>query len=185
MQPCQDDSRSFFQKLQCAEGLDLRDSRGKRHELAVVLVGVTLAVLSNRDGCLSSIQRHLQNHYEKLVRVLGVEKKRVVSRPQLPRILERVSVQVFDQLIFSHFGGRLNKKERKWFAFDGKELKGSITSGERRGEAMVQAAAHASGETAAQDYYCGSKESEKPKGAETALKEWISRTESDSRAHYI
>ncbi len=51
MQPCQKDSRSFFEKLQNEKGLDLRDARGKRHDLAVILVGVRLAVLSNRDGC--------------------------------------------------------------------------------------------------------------------------------------
>lgn len=79
MQPCQEDNRSFFEKLQKAEGLDLRDNRGKRHDLAVVLVGVTIAVLSNRDGCLSSIHRHLKNHYEKLVAVLGIERKQTVS----------------------------------------------------------------------------------------------------------
>ena len=87
MQPCQENSRSFFEKLQSAEGLDLRDNRGKRHDLAVVLVGVTLAVLSNRDGCLSSIHRHLVNYYEPLVLALGVAKLRPVSRAQLPRIL--------------------------------------------------------------------------------------------------
>lgn len=32
MQPCQEDSRSFFEKLQKAEGLDLRDNLGKRHD---------------------------------------------------------------------------------------------------------------------------------------------------------
>jgi len=72
MQPCQKNSRSFFEKLQKAEGLDLRDNRGKRHDLAVVLVGVTIALLAHRDGSLSSIHRHLRNHYEKLVGVLGV-----------------------------------------------------------------------------------------------------------------
>src|SRR5215203_610977 len=107
MQPCQKDSRSFFEKLQNAEGLDLRDNRGKKHDLAVVLVGVTLAVLSNRDGNLSSLQRHLKNHYEKLVIVLGIEKKRPVSRSQLPLILEKVTTQVFDQLLFGSFGIKL------------------------------------------------------------------------------
>ena len=71
----QKDNRSFFEKLQNAEGLDLRDNRGKKHKLAIVLVGVGLAVLSHRDGSLSSIRRHLANHYEKLAVVLGVEKK--------------------------------------------------------------------------------------------------------------
>jgi hypothetical protein len=100
MQPCQQNSRSFFEKLQNETGLDLRDSRGKRHDLAVILVGVTLAVLSNRDGCLSSIHRYLVNHYEQLSEVLGVEKRRPVSRSQLPRILEKVAVGVFANLIF-------------------------------------------------------------------------------------
>ena len=96
MPPCQEDSKSFFEKLQNAEGLDLRDNRGKRHDLAVILVGVTIAVLSNRDGCLSSIHRHLVNHYEKLVTALRIKKERAVSRSQLPLILEKVAVPVFD-----------------------------------------------------------------------------------------
>ena len=160
MQPCQENSRSFFEKLQNAEGLDLRDNRGKRHDMAVVLIGVTLAVLSNRDGCLSSIQRHLKNHYEKLVMVLGVEQRRVVSRSQLPLILEKVAVKVFDQLLFKNYGIKLNEAERQWFAFDGKELRGSVEKGAKRGEAVVAAIAHESRQSFAQDYYCGKKESE-------------------------
>ncbi|MBA4183431.1 MAG: ISAs1 family transposase [Acidobacteria bacterium] len=160
MPPCQEDSRSFFEKLQNAEGLDLRDNRGKRHDLAVVLVGVTIAVLSNRDGCLSSIHRHLVNHYEKLVLALGIEKKRVVSRSQLPLILEKVAVRVFDRLVFENYGINLNCAERKWFALDGKELRGSIEKGSTRGEAVVVAIAHESRQSFAQDYYSGKKESE-------------------------
>ena len=160
MQPCQKDSRSFFEKLQNAKGLDLRDNRGKRHDLAIVLVGVTMAVLANRDGNLSSIARHVQNHYERLTTVLGAEKKRPVSRSQLPLILEKVAVEVFDDLIFAHFGVCLSEKARKWFAVDGKELRGSIERGAKRGEALVQAVGHENGQTIAQTYYCGKKESE-------------------------
>lgn len=78
MQPCQKDNSSFFEKLQNAEGLDLRDNRGKRHDLAIVLVGVTLALLSNRDGCLSSLHRHLKNHYERLMTALKLEPKAAI-----------------------------------------------------------------------------------------------------------
>lgn len=162
MQPCQEDNRSFFEKLQNEKGLDLRDNRGKRHDLAVVLVGVLLALLSNRDGNLSSIQRHLKNHYERLTEVLGVEKTSPVSRSQLPNILGSVSVTVFDSLLFAHYGIRLNELEKKWFAIDGKELRGSIETGGKRGEAIVQAVAHGSLQVAAQDYYAGEKQSEVP-----------------------
>ncbi len=162
MLPCQEDNRSFFQKLQSVEGLDLRDNRGKRHDLSVVLVGVMIALLSNRDGNLSSIHRHLKNHYEKLVAHLGVKKKKPVSRAQLPLILARVSVTVFDSLLFAHYGTNLNEAEREWFAIDGKELRGSIESGAKRGEAVVQAVSHALQQVVAQDYYSGEKESEVP-----------------------
>ncbi len=162
MQPCQKDSRSFFEKLQNAEGLDLRDNRGKRHNLAIVLAGVTLALLANRDGCLSSIERHLAHHYVKLMRHLDLEIKTPISRAQLPRVLEKVAVSVFDKLVFEHFGVQLNEKEKQWFAVDGKELRGSIEAGAKRGEAVVQVVAHESRQTVAQDYYAGEKESEVP-----------------------
>ncbi len=162
MPPCQENSRSFFQILQNADGLDLRDKRGKRHELAVVLAGVTLAILSNRDGCLSSIHRHLKNHYKKLAVVLEIECKNSVSRSQLPLILEKVSVTVFDSLLFANYGIKLSEDERKWFGLDGKELRGSIEKGNKRGEAIVQAVAHNNCQTVAQDYYSGEKESEVP-----------------------
>jgi predicted transposase YbfD/YdcC len=162
MPPCQENSRSFFEKLQNADGLDLRDNRGKRHDLAVVLVGVTLAILSNRDGSLSSIQRHVQNHYEKLAVVLGVANKQAVSRSQLPLILEKVSIEVFNRLLFESFGIELSEAERLWFAIDGKELRGSIEKGFKRGAAVVQAVSHENCRTVAQDYYSGEKESEVP-----------------------
>jgi predicted transposase YbfD/YdcC len=162
MQPCSEDNRSFFEKLQNENGLDLRDNRGKRHDLAVVLIGVMLALLSNRDGNLSSIQRYLKNHYEQLVEVLGVEKNKPVSRSQLPNILAGVSVTVFNQLLFANYGLKLNEAEQKWFAIDGKELRGSIETGCKRGEAIVQAVSHEEMQVVAQDYYSGEKESEVP-----------------------
>lgn len=44
MLPCEDDFTTFFGKLQQAKGLDLRDNRGKRHDLAVVLTEVVIAL---------------------------------------------------------------------------------------------------------------------------------------------
>ena len=162
MRPCQKDNKSFFEKLQKAAELDLRDNRGKRHDLAVVLVGVAIALLSNRDGCLSSIQRHLANHYERLVVVLGAAHRRPVSRSQLPLILEKVSVTVFDRMLFESFGISLNTQQKKWFAVDGKEIRGSIAAGSKRGAAVIQAVAHKNCLTVAQNYYAGEKESEVP-----------------------
>jgi predicted transposase YbfD/YdcC len=160
MQPCQENNRSFFGKLQEAEGLDLRDARGKRHDLAVILMGVLLAILCNRDGNMSSIHRHMKKHYKRLMFALNLEVKSVVSRAQLPRVLEKVSVSVVDNLIFENYGTRLNAEQKQWFSTDGKDLKGSIETGAKRGEAIVQAVRHEGLEIQCQTYYSGRKESE-------------------------
>ena len=160
MPPCEKKNTSFYEKLQSCQGLDLRDKRGKRHELAIILVGVTLAMLSNRDGKLSSIYRHLAFHHDKMLEFMDLEPRDCVSRSHLPIVLEKVSVKEFDRLLFESYGIKLSKKQRKWFAIDGKELKGSIEKGAKRGEVVVQVVAHETGKTQSQDYYNGRKESE-------------------------
>jgi predicted transposase YbfD/YdcC len=69
---------------------------------------------------------------------------------------------VFDRLLFENYGIKLNEEEKKWFALDGKEMCGSIETGNKRGEAIVQAVSHDDLQVAAQDYYSGEKESEVP-----------------------
>jgi predicted transposase YbfD/YdcC len=160
MPPCENNNTSFLSKLQNCKGLDLRDNRGKRHDLAMILLGVTLAILSNRDGKLSSIHRHLQKHHDKVLEFLDGEPRRCVSRSHLPIVLEKVSVAEFDRLMFESYGIKLSHKQKKWFAVDGKELKGSIEKGATRGEVVVQAVAHETGNTESQNYYNGRKESE-------------------------
>jgi hypothetical protein len=64
VQPCQQNSRGFFEKLQNAEGLDLRDNRGKRHDLAVIFEKRPLAfkkAYQSNNGRSSNIGN---NHFE-------------------------------------------------------------------------------------------------------------------------
>lgn len=134
----------------------------------MVLTGVILAVLSNRDGNLSSIWRHLRNNYAELLRHLPLEnyEVQVISRSHLPILLSKVSGTAFDRLIFAEYGIKLSKKQRKWFAIDSKELKGSIKKGEKRGEAVVLAVEQETQTIQAQNYYAGNKESEIEKSRE-------------------
>jgi len=46
---------TFFQMLRQTPGLDSRDNRGKKHDMAFVIMGLTLALLSGRDGKLSGL----------------------------------------------------------------------------------------------------------------------------------
>lgn len=162
MSPCPEDNKSFYQRLQEAEGLDLRDNRGKRHELAIVLMGLVLALLSNRGRSLSSLHRHMKKHYLPLMAVLERTPTRCISRAQLPKVLAKVSAPVLDQIMFEVYGRRLTAAESEWFGVDGKELRGSIQSGAKRGVALVTAVGHQDQMVQGQDYYHGAKASEVP-----------------------
>ena len=155
-------NKSFFEQLQNAEGLDLRDHRGLVHDMPLVMIGVVLALLSNRDGKLSSIQRHMKNNHDKLAKSLNVESKQAVSRSQLPLILAKIDLGIFQELLFLNYGIILSDLQRAWFSVDGKELRGSIQKGNKRGEAIIQAVSHQGRTVVAQSYYDGVKESEIP-----------------------
>ena len=47
---------TFYEQLQNCQELDLRDPRGKVHNVAFILLGLTIGLLRNRDGCLSSMK---------------------------------------------------------------------------------------------------------------------------------
>lgn len=153
---------TFYEELQKAEDLDLRDSRGKRHDLAFVLLGVVLGLLRKRDGNLSSIHRSMVNTHKKLCCSLNIKIEKAVSRAQLPRILAKVNLEKFEEILFNHFAIELEAEKKQWFAGDGKELRGSIEKGSKRGEALVQLVRHEDRAVLGQSRYNGKKESEKP-----------------------
>ena len=158
---CQQET-TFYKELQKVEGLDLRDNRGKIHDLPFILLGVILGLLRKRDGNLSSIHRSMVNTHEKLCSLLQVKILRAVSRAQLPRILAKVDLAKFEEILFAHFSIQLDEEEKQWFAGDGKELRGSIEKGSKRGEVIVQLVRHEDGCVLGQSRYNGEKESEKP-----------------------
>ena len=71
-------------------------------------------------------------------------------------------LEAFERLLFSYYGVKLTQAEKAWFSADGKELKGSILDGEKRGEVLVQLVNHQQMTTLCQARYNGTKESEKP-----------------------
>lgn len=153
---------TFYEELQKIEGLDLRDKRGIKHDLSFILVNLILGLLRNRDGKMSSLHRHMVNVHKDICNALDVDIEQVISRAHLPRILQKVNRTVFERLIFDKYNIELTKEEKRWFAGDGKELRGSIEKGDKRGEAVVQLVEHQSRQVVAQTFYNGTKESEKP-----------------------
>ena len=88
--------------------------------------------------------------------------QRAISRAQLPLRLASVNGVLFAQLLFEWFGLTLDEEIKRWFALDGKELRGSIQTDHTRGEVCVSALTHDAQEIANQAYYNGAKESERP-----------------------
>lgn len=153
---------TFYEELKNHPELDLRDNRGKRLNLALVLLGVLIGLLRKRDGFLSSIQRSMANNQKHLCKALSIDYEQVVSRAHLPRILAKVQRKAFEDLLLKRYGIILNKQEKEWFSGDGKELRGSIEKGDKRGEVSVQIVRHQDRAIAGQAFYNGTKESEKP-----------------------
>jgi predicted transposase YbfD/YdcC len=104
----------------------------------------------------------MQHTHQALCAFLEIEECPVVSRAHLPLVLQKVNLTAFEELLFSYYGVKLSTEQKKWFAADGKELRGSIAKGNTRGEAVVQIVDHAERSVAAQAFYNGRKESEKP-----------------------
>lgn len=153
---------TFYEELQKCKTLDRRDNRGKRHKLAFILLGLTLGLLRKRDGKLSSIHRSMQNTNDTLCSFLSIENQGVISRSQLPIVLKSVCLNSFETLLFNSYGIELSPEEKEWFAGDGKELRGSIEKGDKRGDAIVQLVRHTDRNVLSQRFYNGKKESEKP-----------------------
>ena len=153
---------TFYEALQQCKGLDLRDNRGKIHTVEVVLTGVLIALCRNRDGVLSAIHRSIENTHAQLCTQLGIAAHAPISRAQLLLALKNIDVHLFSGLLFEFCGIELNKQQKQWFAGDGKELRGCILKGEKRGEAVVQLVHHNSGQVYDQAFYNGHKESERP-----------------------
>lgn len=159
--PCLAKTTTFFQLLDDSPALDGRDNRGKVHSVALVLTGLVLALCCRRDGKLSSLHRHMVNHFTPLCQLTQQPNRQPISRAQLPLLLAKVNGTLFARLLFEWFGLNLEPDQKRWFALDGKDLRGSIQPGHTRGEACVSALSHESGQIVGQAYYTGDKESEK------------------------
>ncbi|MEZ4913933.1 MAG: ISAs1 family transposase [Chitinophagales bacterium] len=86
--------------------------------------------------------------------------KKTVSRSHLPILLSKVNGASLAKLLYEYYGVSLSEKEKKWFALDGKELKGSILAGDNRGQAVALAVSHEDRSVCRMSFFNGTKESE-------------------------
>lgn len=144
---------------------DLRDNRGKTHELAFVLVGFMLAILRFSGKLnLSKIHRMMVRDYERLCTSLEFcPLSGCVSYTQLLRLLSMTDLQGYNSIHEEYLGLSFDSHADCWRSIDGKELRGTIdgVSGQKRGQSMVRFLSHEDKQGAIIGFYQGDKESEK------------------------
>ncbi len=92
-------SNSFYLALQSNAALDLRDNRGKFHNMSLVLCGLIFALLRGKDGNLSAIHRSMEKKQKELCLFLEIDYQSVISRSHLPIFLKYVNVAFLGKLV--------------------------------------------------------------------------------------
>ena len=155
--------KDYYTQLQ-NELCDFRDNRGKKHDLAFVMLTFMYSILRS-TGMLSYSQIHriMKRETKYLKRKIGQKSGNCISYSQLKRILASVGYHKLNEINSKYFGKTVRKDGLNWEALDGKELRGTIDKalGEKRSENIVQQVNHHSKESFAIGFYNGSKESEK------------------------
>lgn len=111
---------------------DMRDNRGKRHSLVILIVTFVFATLVNRSK-VSSIHRYMDNKIDWLREVTGVHDATVISRAHLPRMLAKIDWIALSVVINECYGEQTKALiQDEWVSADGKVLRGTLKSGESR-----------------------------------------------------
>ncbi len=143
---------------------DSRDNRGKRHELAFIIVNFMLSIIrSHTQLSISAISRHMKRLHDELAIDLNADSIKCISRPQLRRVLRNFNIEEFNDLNDKYFKRKVISNTSLWMSIDGKELRGNIDCvlGEKRAENIVLLKNHDSSESKPIGFYSGNKDSER------------------------
>lgn len=107
----------------------------------------------------------MKRNHTWLCKTIGFDAKKSISDPQLRRLLSLFNQIEYNEFNASFFGWEKEKEANTdWYAFDGKELRGTIdgVSGQKRGLCIVRATHHETKISYPSNFYHGDKESEIP-----------------------
>jgi predicted transposase YbfD/YdcC len=137
---------------------DMRDNRGKRHSLVLLIVTVVFATLASRSK-VSSLHRYMNNKIQWLREITGIHDATVISRAHLPRMLAKIDWVALSVVINECYGEQTKALiQDEWVSADGKVLRGTLKSGEK--QAIIHAVSHESRIDVAQACQAGDKSSE-------------------------
>lgn len=131
------DVGDLFERLKALR--DLRGRRGKRYELAVVLLLVVFAKLCEQDQP-KAIAEWVKYRRERLESALRIRLPKTPHHNTYRRILERsVEVEALDQTCGEFFRSLPGVGQSVLVSIDGKTVRGTIDSNNLRGEHLLAA----------------------------------------------
>lgn len=139
---------------------DNRDNRGKKHDLAFVILLFMYSILRSSDSLnYLSIHLKMKKEYRYLEKKLNENFGKCISYKQFSRILHLIDYKEFSSTNNDFFGKTVINESKCWKSIDGKELRGTIDklAGEKRSENIVQLINHQDNESAVIGFYNGSK----------------------------
>jgi hypothetical protein len=153
----------YYQELQNHLS-DIRNDKGKRHELALILTTVLLGILRSVGKLKVSVIHHQKRReHEGILSILGLKMRKFISDSQFRRVLNSIDYQSYNALNDCYFGHLIVETSGEWKAVNGKELRGNIDrlSGQRRSENVVKMVSYEDKNSQILGFYNGRKESEK------------------------
>jgi predicted transposase YbfD/YdcC len=106
---------------------NFRGSRGKRHELWVVLTIIFLALLTGNVS-YKQIYKFRKNEEDKLCKLLKVASKKLPSYSTIRRIMIGINLEEVQGIFQSISQKYYKNKEEDWIAIDGKSLRNTLSN---------------------------------------------------------
>jgi predicted transposase YbfD/YdcC len=116
---------------------DPRKARGVRYRLVDLLTLLILAKLGGEDG-MKGMAEWVRLREHSLIRLLGVKRERLPHQTTYERVLEKLDVEVLEQVIGDFFA-QATAGRGLTIALDGKVLRGTIPEGASQGVHLLAA----------------------------------------------
>ena len=121
----QKDSQNLFHRFAQLE--DPRRGQGRTHELSVILIIVTMAIMS---GYLSqrAMGDFVSKHRKELIKIFKPKRDRLPSRQTIGRVFQVIDFDKFSIIFYEWSSEYVDIKKGDWISIDGKGINGTLTN---------------------------------------------------------
>ena len=117
---------------------DIRRAQGRRHRIEIVLITAIMAIMS---GCYGkdAMGDFAKRNKKDLVKIFKLKKKekRVPSNSTFWRVLKEINFEELAQAFYEWAKGYVKIEEKDWLSIDGKAIRGTIHSVNKKHQNFV------------------------------------------------